>query len=39
VDVERGRTRAGITITNQANETVAVAEHILKWMPQPGAGE
>ena len=39
VDTGRGRTRADITVTNQANETVAVAEHILKWVPQPGAGE
>jgi len=38
VDPERRRTRAGVVITNQAGETVAVAEHILKWVQQPGDG-
>ena len=38
VDPERSRTRADVVITNQAGETVAVAEHILKWVPGPEAG-
>ena len=37
VDPERRRTRADVVITNQAGETVAVAEHILKWVPGPDA--
>ena len=32
VDPERRRTRAKIEVTNQRNETVAAAEHILKWV-------
>ena len=36
VDPERRRTRADVVITNQAGETVAVAEHILKWVARPG---
>ncbi len=36
VDPERRRTRADVVVTNQAGETVAVAEHILKWVPRPG---
>jgi len=31
VDPERRRTRAKLDVTNQRGETVAVAEHILKW--------
>ena len=38
VDPERSRTRADVVITNQAGETVAVAEHILKWVQRPGDG-
>jgi 3-hydroxybutyryl-CoA dehydratase len=33
VDLEKRRTRSAITVTNQAGATVAVAEHILKWVP------
>jgi 3-hydroxybutyryl-CoA dehydratase len=32
VDPERRRTRAKIEVTNQRGETVAAAEHILKWV-------
>ncbi|MGN6550061.1 MAG: MaoC family dehydratase [Pararhizobium sp.] len=35
IDKERLRTIAEVTATNQANETVAVARHILKWVPNP----
>jgi 3-hydroxybutyryl-CoA dehydratase len=31
VDPERRRTRAKIEVVNQRGETVAVAEHLLKW--------
>jgi acyl dehydratase len=34
VDPERLRTRARIEVTNQRGETVAAAEHILKWQPR-----
>lgn len=34
VDEARRRSRSQITVTNQANETVAVGEHILKWVPR-----
>ena len=33
IDPERKRSTAEITVTNQKGETVAVAEHILKWVP------
>jgi acyl dehydratase len=33
VELEKRRTRSAITVTNQAGTTVAVAEHILKWVP------
>jgi acyl dehydratase len=33
VDAPRRRTLADIIITNQRDETVAVATHILKWVP------
>jgi len=36
VDTDRKRTRADIVVTNQAGETVAVAEHILKWVSGRG---
>ncbi len=39
VDPERSRTRADVVITNQAGETVAVAEHILKWVQRPDDGD
>lgn len=32
VDLERRRTRAAIEITNQKGETVAIAEHSMKWV-------
>lgn len=35
IDKERLRTVAEVTATNQANETVAVGRHILKWVPNP----
>lgn len=33
IELERRRSRAEITITNQGGEIVAVGEHILKWVP------
>lgn len=39
VEPERRRSRSEITITNQHGETVAVAEHILKWVPNRPGGE
>ena len=36
VDADQKRTRADIVVTNQAGETVAVAEHILKWVSRGG---
>lgn len=33
VDAERRRSRSKITVTNQRGQLVAVAEHILKWVP------
>jgi hypothetical protein len=33
IDVEQRRSRASITVVNQHSDTVAVAEHILKWVP------
>lgn len=33
VDPVRRRSRSKIEVTNQRGETVAVAEHILKWLP------
>ena len=32
LDPERGRTRARLTATNQRQETVGVAEHLMKWL-------
>jgi len=32
IDLEKHRARAAITVQNQAQETVAVAEHLLKWI-------
>ncbi len=37
VDEERQRTTAKVEITNQKNELVAVARHILKWTRNVGA--
>ena len=34
VDPLRRRSRSRIEVANQHGETVAVAEHILKWVPQ-----
>ena len=34
VDPTRRRARSAIEVTNQKGETVAVAEHILKWVPK-----
>jgi 3-hydroxybutyryl-CoA dehydratase len=40
IDLDRRRSRADIVVTNQGGETVAVAQHILKWVakerPVPG---
>ena len=33
IEPERRRSRSDVTITNQDGETVAVGEHILKWVP------
>jgi len=33
IDPVRRRSRSRIEVTNQQGETVAVAEHILKWVP------
>jgi acyl dehydratase len=33
VDVERRRSTADIEVSNQSGELVAVAQHILKWVP------
>lgn len=33
VDAEAKRSYGDITVTNQAGETVAVGQHILKWVP------
>lgn len=37
VDLERRRTRAAIEITNQKGETVAIAEHSMKWVRRTDA--
>jgi acyl dehydratase len=34
IDPERRRSRAEVTVANQNGDTVAVAEHILKWVPK-----
>ncbi|WP_274425167.1 MaoC/PaaZ C-terminal domain-containing protein [Chelativorans sp. YIM 93263] len=34
LDVERHRSTAAITVTNQHDRTVAVAKHIMKWLPK-----
>ena len=36
-DPDRRRSRAAIEVVNQRGETVAVAEHVLKWLTNPGA--
>ncbi len=36
VDPPRGRSRAKIEVTNQRGELVAVGEHHLKWVRNPG---
>lgn len=38
VDPARRRSTAKISVCNQCNEEVAVAEHILKWVPNTSAG-
>lgn len=35
VDRERSRTTASVSVRNQNGETVAVAQHILKWVSNP----
>lgn len=34
IDRERARSRSKIEVTNQRGETVAVAEHLLAWVPK-----
>ena len=34
IDRERARSRSAIDVTNQHGETVAVAEHLLAWVPK-----
>jgi 3-hydroxybutyryl-CoA dehydratase len=34
VDTERRRSLADVVITNQSGTTVAVAEHVMKWLPK-----
>ncbi len=34
IDPTRRRSRSKIEVTNQQGATVAVAEHILKWVPK-----
>jgi acyl dehydratase len=36
IDPIRRRSRSRIEVTNQQDQTVAVAEHILKWVPKRG---
>jgi len=36
IDPQRRRSTATIEVTNQKDETVAVATHILKWVPNDG---
>lgn len=38
VDRERSRTTASVCVRNQRGETLAVAQHILKWVRNPPAG-
>jgi acyl dehydratase len=38
VDRERSRTTASIRVHNQNGETLAVAQHILKWVRNPSTG-
>ena len=35
IDEERRRALSDIEVVNQRGETVAVAQHIIKWVPQP----
>ena len=39
IDAENLRTRAAIEVTNQHGELVAVAQHILKWVPRERSAE
>ena len=34
IDVEKRRSLADVTVTNENDETLAVAQHILKWIPR-----
>jgi len=36
VDCDRRRSTGDVVVTNQDGDTVAVAEHILKWVPRSG---
>jgi 3-hydroxybutyryl-CoA dehydratase len=35
IDMTARRTRADIEVTNQKGELVAIAQHLLKWVPRP----
>ena len=35
IEAERNRSRADLHAVNQRGETVGVAEHIMKWVPNP----
>lgn len=39
VDTAERRTKATVEVTNQLGETVAVAEHILKWLPRTNSAQ
>jgi acyl dehydratase len=39
VDRERSRTTASVRVQNQDGETLAVAQHILKWVSNPATGQ
>ena len=35
LEIDRNRTRATVTATNQHGDTVGIAEHIMKWLINP----
>ena len=37
VDIDRQRSRGDLTATNQHGEVVGVAQHIMKWLTNPGS--
>ena len=38
IEAGRNRSRAELHAVNQRRETVGVAEHIMKWVPNPAVG-